>query len=108
MRSSLFKRFSIAATLAAALLGTGCAGRVRVHYVPYDYFSWNPQVDIDYTRWEHETHREHVDFTVVSNADMRAFWDWEHRGPVQRSKTVSDGNSVDLAEIKRLRSRRCD
>jgi hypothetical protein len=96
MRSSLFNRFFIAAGLASALLAAGCASHTRVHYATYDYFSWNPQVDIDYTRWEHETHREHVDFTVVSNADMRAFWDWEHRKPEQRSKTVSEGNSVGL------------
>jgi hypothetical protein len=96
MRSSLFSRVYIAAVLASALLAVGCAGRTRVHYVPYDYFSWNPQVNVDYTRWEHDTHREHVDFAVVSNVDMRAFWDWEHRTPEQRSKTVSDRKSVDL------------
>jgi hypothetical protein len=78
MRSSLFSRFSIA-VLASALLATGCAVRARAHYAPYDYFSWNSKVAIDYNQWEHDTHREHVDFTLVSDVDMRAFWEWQHR-----------------------------
>jgi hypothetical protein len=88
MRSPLFSRFSIAAVLASALLATGCAGRARVRYVPYDYFTWNSQEAIVYSQWEHEAHRAHVDFTVLSNTDMWAYWKWRqsHRG--QQWKTV--------------------
>jgi|HubBroStandDraft_4_1064222.scaffolds.fasta_scaffold531042_1 hypothetical protein len=95
MRSPLFSRFSIAAGVASALLATGCAGRARVHYVPYDYFTWNSQEAIVYSQWEHDTHREHIDFTVLSDADMNSFWVWRHRQPEQHRQTINDGlNSV--------------
>jgi hypothetical protein len=82
MRCPRFSRFSsvvIAAELACALLTTGCAARARASYVPYDYFSWNSQVATAYNHWEHDTHREHLDFTLLNDADMRAFWQWQHR-----------------------------
>jgi hypothetical protein len=95
---SLFRRFSlvaVAAVLACALLTTGCASRARVHYVPYDYFTWNSQEAIVYSQWERETNREHTDFTVLSNTDMHAYWKWRHRQPEQHRQTINDGlNSV--------------
>ena len=94
MRSPLFSRFSIAAVLASALLATGCAARSRV-YAPYNYFSWNNREAIFLSQWEHDTHREHVDFTVLSDSDMWEFqkWRWSHR----EQKTVGNGsNSVNL------------
>jgi hypothetical protein len=80
MRSPLFSSLSMATVLAAALLATGCAGRARVRYVPYNYFSWNSQEAIVYSQWEHDTHREHVDFTLRSNTDMWAYWKWQQNG----------------------------
>jgi hypothetical protein len=75
MRSSLFNRFSIAAALASALLAAGCA---RVRYSPsfYNYVSWSHVESMYYDQWEHDTHREHVDFIVRSNADMEQYWKW--------------------------------
>lgn len=70
MRSPLFSRVFIAAALASALLATGCAARSRV-YAPssYNYFSWNNQEATGYSQWEHETNRQHVDFTVGTHFD---------------------------------------
>jgi len=80
MQSQLrhFLPLAIAAVFAAAFLATGCAGRARVHYVPYNYFSWNNQEAISYSQWEHDTHREHVDFTLRSNTDMWTYWKSRH------------------------------
>jgi hypothetical protein len=86
MRSPLFSRFplvAIAAVLASTLLPTGCVGRPRISYIPYNYYSWNHHEAVYYSQWEHDTHRDHVDFTVLSDADMRTFWEWRHRQPEQ-------------------------
>jgi hypothetical protein len=84
---SLFSRFSsviIAAELACLLLAAGCASRLRVRYVPHDCFTWNSQEAIANSQWEHETHREHVDFTVLSNTDLWQSQKWRQcMRPVQ-------------------------
>ena len=66
MLSSLFKNraaFLLLFTLAAPLLLTGCRDR---------------EAD-DYNRWEHETHREHVDQARRSAAEQREYRDWRER-----------------------------
>ena len=75
MRSSLLRHFCLAAVLASALLATGCA---RVRYSPsfYNYVSWSHQEGVYYAQWEHDTHREHVDFIVRSDTDMERYWKW--------------------------------
>jgi len=67
-----------AAAIAMPVLCNGCAARVRV-YDPYyhDYHAW-PAEEPYYTQWEHETHREHMDFNKRSKADQKAYWDWRH------------------------------
>ena len=62
-----FGLVAVAAVLACLLVTTGCAGHARIHYVSYDYFTWNSQEAIVYSQWEHDNHREHVDFTELSN-----------------------------------------
>jgi hypothetical protein len=69
---------AIATVLASSLLATGCAARAPI-FKPYDYFSWSHQEAVYYARWEQDTHRDHVDFTVRTDADMYAYWKWRHR-----------------------------
>jgi ABC-type uncharacterized transport system auxiliary subunit len=76
---------AVASVLACALLLTGCVARAK--YKPYDYFSWSHQEAIQYARWEHDTHREHVDFTVRSDTEMYAYWKWRH-SPDQHRRTI--------------------
>jgi hypothetical protein len=65
MRSS-FRSFAVV-LLAVALAGpvfiSGCAEHTR-YYGPYysDYHTWNSGEVVYYNRWEHDTHRDHVDF----------------------------------------------
>ncbi len=78
---SLLRRFApmaLAAAFALPVLCTGCTGTVRV-YDPYyhDYHVWATETPY-YTQWEHDTHRDHVDFAKRSQADQKAYWDWRH------------------------------
>jgi hypothetical protein len=61
------------------LLTTGCEAHVRV-YDPYygDYHVWSGET-VYYSRWEHDTHRDHVEFNSRSDADKKAYWDWRHQ-----------------------------
>jgi hypothetical protein len=66
------------ALLATALFTIGCEARVRV-YDPYyhDYHAWAPESGY-YAQWEHDNHRDHMDFGKRSDADKKAYWDWRH------------------------------
>jgi hypothetical protein len=79
--SSLISRFApmlLAAAIALPVLSTGCSGSVRV-YDPYyhDYHVWATETP-HYTQWEHDTHRDHVDFNKRSDADKKEYWDYRH------------------------------
>ncbi len=78
---SILRRFApmlFAAAIAIPVLCNGCAARVRV-YDPYyhDYHVWAAETPY-YTQWEHDTHRDHMDFAKRSDADKKAYWDWRH------------------------------
>jgi hypothetical protein len=77
-RSRAFSAVLLAAAISAPALVTGCSARVRV-YDPYyhDYHYWNGEV-VYYNQWEHDTHRDHVEFASRSAADQKAYWDWRH------------------------------
>ncbi|MGA2889308.1 MAG: hypothetical protein ABSE51_14760 [Terracidiphilus sp.] len=79
--SSFSKNFTpliFVTILATALFSTGCEGNVRV-YDPYyhDYHEWAPESGY-YSQWEHDTHRDHMDFKKRNDADKKAYWDWRH------------------------------
>ncbi|MGO8934937.1 MAG: hypothetical protein ACLPLZ_16960 [Terracidiphilus sp.] len=73
-----FAPFLLAAVLAAPVLSTGCTAHVRV-YDPYyhDYHEWAGETTY-YGQWEHDTHRDHMDFNQRNDADKKAYWDWRH------------------------------
>ncbi len=76
MRS--FAPLLLASVLAVPVFSTGCAAHVRV-YDPYyhDYHVWATETPY-YTQWEHDTHRDHMDFNKRSDDDKKAYWDWRH------------------------------
>lgn len=75
-------------SLAPVLLGTalsfplllsGCTARVT-YYDPYyhDYHRWDNHEVVLYGQWEHDTHRDHVEFNQRNDTDKKAYWDWRH------------------------------
>jgi len=81
MRSLLlrcFTSFLLTTVFAVPLASSGCAARVDV-YDPYyhDRHVWAAEEPY-YSRWETETHRDHMDFNKRNEADQKAYWDWRH------------------------------
>jgi|HubBroStandDraft_3_1064219.scaffolds.fasta_scaffold855788_1 hypothetical protein len=60
-------RLLLTAILAMPLLTTGCAHHVYV---------WGPGESPYYSRWEVETHRDHVEWEQRNATDQHAYWDW--------------------------------
>ncbi len=78
---SFLRRFVpmlFAAAFVLPLVCNGCAGSVRV-YDPYyhDYHGWVAEEPY-YTQWEHDNHRDHMDFNKRNKDDQKAYWDWRH------------------------------
>ena len=73
-----FAPLMLAAAIACPAFITGCTVHAGV-YDPYyhDYHNWNGEV-VYYSQWEHDTHRDHVDFAKRSAADQKEYWDWRH------------------------------
>jgi hypothetical protein len=70
--------------VSAAFLGmlflAGCAARVRVYDPEYhDYHYWNHTEVGYYQQWEHDTHRQHVDFSKRSQDEQNQYWQWRHQ-----------------------------
>lgn len=61
-------RFFLAAALTIPLFAAGCAHR--------DVYVWGPGETTYYVQWEHETHREHVEWQQRSDADHKDYWKW--------------------------------
>jgi hypothetical protein len=63
-------------SLLATVFNTGCVARARV-YDSYDhhYRAWAPESGF-YVRWEHETHRSHMDYKKRGDDDKNAYWKW--------------------------------
>jgi len=60
--------------LGAALLSpviTGCAAHGHIYVQTY-----GPAEAPYYTQWEHETHRDHVDYEKRKKAEQHDYWEW--------------------------------
>jgi hypothetical protein len=79
LKSGKVASIFLAAAMLGPLLCAGCTAHVRV-YDPYyhDYHTW-PAENGYYVQWEHDTHRDHMDFDRRSEADKKAYWDWRHQ-----------------------------
>lgn len=40
---------------------------------------WNHDEVVYYQNWEHETHRQHVDFKNRSQSEQNEYWQWRHK-----------------------------
>jgi hypothetical protein len=79
---SIIRQFApalLCAAIASTVVLSGCSAHVRV-YDPYyhDYHAWNDHEVVYYNQWEHDTHRDHVDFKARNEADQKEYWDWRH------------------------------
>jgi hypothetical protein len=81
--SRYFCKLLLVAATVSPLLLAGCAVHARV-YDPYyhDYHAWGGETAY-YNQWEHDTHRDHVDFNHRKDEDKKAYWDWRHSHPDQ-------------------------
>jgi len=55
---------------------TAISGCYQHHYYDYASFHWADAEEPYYERWEHETHRDHVDYAQRNTDDQHAYWDW--------------------------------
>jgi hypothetical protein len=71
-------RLLLAVTFSLPVLMSGCTVHAG-YYDPYyhDHHNWNGEV-VYYGQWEHDTHREHMEFNKRNDADKKAYWDWRH------------------------------
>ena len=78
MHLKSFVRHLPGALFASALLIGGCAVHARV-YDPYyhDYHGWDHET-VYYGQWEHDTHRDRVEFNKRNDADKKEYWTWRH------------------------------
>ena len=72
--------FALTIALSAPILIAGCSGGGYRTYDPYynDYHVWNNDEVVYYNRWEHNTHRDHVDFRKRKPDDQKEYWTWRH------------------------------
>jgi hypothetical protein len=66
-----FGRVVFALALMVPVFGAGCAEHQRVYV-------WGPGESTYYVQWEHETHRDHVEWEARSEGDRNAYWKWRH------------------------------
>jgi hypothetical protein len=69
----------LAAALSVPLLISGCTVHAG-YYDPYyhDRHPWNGET-VYYGQWEHDTHRDHMDFRRRNQADQKSYWEWRHQ-----------------------------
>lgn len=67
-----FWRFLLVSVLLVIpVLSTGCAEHRRAYV-------WGPGETTYYVQWEHDTHRNHVDWGARSESEHNAYWKWRH------------------------------
>ena len=70
---------ALAVALAGPVLIAGCEGEVRTYDAGYgDYHRWNHGEVVYYNNWEHETHRDHVDFAKRNDEEKKEYYTWRH------------------------------
>jgi hypothetical protein len=65
-------KFLLGPALVCALV-VGCAEHRRVVVDTY-----GPGETTYYAQWEHETHRDHVEYERRQKAEQHEYWEWRH------------------------------
>jgi hypothetical protein len=79
-KSRFISTLFLSAALACSVFGIACGHHYYRVYDPYynDYHVWNNDEVVYYNRWEHDTHRDHVDFRKRKTDDQKEYWTWRH------------------------------
>ena len=64
-------RLLLASTLVIPLFVAGCAEHRTV-------YAYGPGETTYYVEWEHETHRDHVEYERRKAAEQHEYWEWRH------------------------------
>jgi hypothetical protein len=72
MRSRCFAMLLLFGMATTTTLG-GCYAH---HHYDYASYHWSDAEEPYYEQWEHETHRDHVDWNQRNADDQRAYWQW--------------------------------
>lgn len=68
-----------AATVASAVLTSGCAAGVRLYDADrQDYHRWDDREDRAYRRFLMERHQEYRGMNSLNDEDQRNYWRWRH------------------------------
>ena len=69
----------VAATMAATVMGSGCAARVRLYDADHrDYHQWDDHEDRAYHRYMTERHQDYRPISQLNSNDQRDYWTWRH------------------------------
>jgi hypothetical protein len=63
------RRLLLASLLMIPLLSTGCAEHRQT-------YAWGPGETTYYVQWEHETHRDHMEWEQRKDAEHNEYWKW--------------------------------
>ena len=66
--------YVLALAFIAPIFVSGCAVHARVY---------GPGEDVYYSRWEHETHRDHMAYEQRRADEQRDYWRWRDHHPDQ-------------------------
>jgi hypothetical protein len=71
---------ALTTALSAPILIGGCGGGGYRTYDPYynDYHVWNNDEVVYYNNWEHDTHRNHVDYRKRKPDEQKEYWNYRH------------------------------
>jgi hypothetical protein len=72
------RKLALATAIGLPLLLGGCVHGGYYDYHYHDYHRWGPDEREPYAHWEAENHRQHVEYSKLSNNDKQAYWDWRH------------------------------
>jgi hypothetical protein len=73
MRARFFAMLLLFGGVAATTTLGGCYAHHGYEYVSG---TWTVNEEPYYESWEHETHRDHVDYNQRSADDQKAYWQW--------------------------------
>jgi len=76
------RKMAVALVLLGALVGTGCAGSIRIYDEPRrDYHQWNRGEERSYRFYMTERHRGYVEYKRLDRRDQDDYWFWRHDHP---------------------------
>lgn len=72
------RKLALAASIGLPLLLGSCVHGGYYDYRYHDYHHWGAGEREPYSHWEAENHRQHVDYSRLSDKDKQSYWEWRH------------------------------